>query len=73
MVPTGHLLARGDPRGSPSVISWRSRQSAVGGRGTLGQAETFCGYSQGLQRFGCWQVLGLGSSCSNLASPSLAG
>lgn len=53
MVPMGHLLARGDPRGSPSVISWRGWQPAVGGRGTLGQAKTFCGYSQGLQQFGC--------------------
>lgn len=73
MVPMGHLLARGDPRGSPSVISRRGRQPAVGGRGTLGQAETFCGYSQGLQWFRCWQVLGLVSSCSNLTSLSLAG
>ena len=73
MVPMGHLLARGDSRGSPSVISWRGRQPAVEGRGTLGQAETFCGYSQGLQLFGCWQVSGLGSSCSNLASPSQIG
>ena len=73
MVPMGHLLARGDPQGSPSVTSWRAWQPAVGGRGTLGQAETFCGYSQGLQWFRCWQVLGLISSCSNLASLSLAG
>lgn len=73
MVPMGHLLACGDPQGSPSVISWRGRQPAVEGRGTLGQAETFCGYRQGLQLFGCWQVSGLVSSCSNLASPSPAG
>ena len=68
-----HLLGRRGPRGGGLHQLFPSKAGSLQQAGALGHAETFCGYSQGVQWLYTWRVLGLASSCSNLASPSLAG